>query len=111
MRFFCDVCVEWFDSPENLAVHMGRHRDPKELECPTCLVVFTTAELKSAHLCISYRDDYVCCGEDLKFHKFYNNHMFIKHGTRTNVRVRMKPGQLFGTIRANRVGELVSLKG
>ncbi|EDS36250.1 zinc finger protein 197 [Culex quinquefasciatus] len=102
MRFFCDVCVEWFDSQEKLAIHVVRHSSPKELECGTCLVVFSSQELLSDHLCISYRDDYVCCDEDFRFYKFYNNHMFIKHGTRTNVRVRMKPGQLFGAMRIRR---------
>lgn len=104
MRFFCDVCVEVFTSEQQLNVHLARHAAPGELECGTCLRVYGSREELAAHLCIEYRESYVCCAKDWRHHRFYNRHVFIEHGVKTNARVRMQPGQLFGKIRMARKG-------
>ena len=103
MRFFCDVCVEPFTSQELLDVHAARHRAPQQLECATCLVVYGSPEEMAAHLCITYRDNYVCCAKDWRHHKYYNRHVFLAHDVKTNARVRMQAGQLLGKIRMARV--------
>ncbi|XP_065082096.1 zinc finger protein 714-like [Ochlerotatus camptorhynchus] len=101
-RFLCDICVQLFDSQEKLDIHRVRHDNPNELECPTCLVLFPSGDRLGNHMCITYRDDYVCCGRDFRYHYFYNKHMLIKHGVRANVRVRPIPGVLVGQMRAKR---------
>lgn len=103
MCFFCDVCVEVFTSEQQLNVHLARHAAPGELECGTCLRVYGSREELATHLCIEYRESYVCCAKDWRHHRFYNRHVFIEHGVKTNARVRMQPGQLFGKIRMARV--------
>ncbi|XP_062542649.1 zinc finger protein 626-like isoform X2 [Armigeres subalbatus] len=101
-RFVCDVCVLTFDCQDKLDSHRARHDDPKELECGRCLSAFTSEDVFTNHLCITYRDDYVCCGRDLRYHYMYNKHMLMKHGMTTNVRVKPIPGQLMGQLRAAR---------
>lgn len=102
MRYFCDICVQLFFSQETLDTHRMCHNEPKELQCGTCLDVFASQEEMSEHLCITFRDDYVCCGKDLRYYKFYNKHMFIEHGQKTNVRVKPDHSQLYGRIRCTR---------
>ncbi|XP_052566914.1 zinc finger imprinted 3-like isoform X1 [Culex pipiens pallens] len=102
MRFYCDICVQLFFSQETLDAHRVCHSAPKELQCGTCLSVFGSADEMSDHLCITFRDDYVCCGKDLRYYKMYNKHMFIVHGQKTNVRVKADQSQLFGRIRCSR---------
>lgn len=51
----------------------------------------------------SNRDDYVCCERDFKYHFYYNKHMFLVHGLKTNVRVKPTQGLLLGQVRAMRV--------
>lgn len=103
MRFFCDVCVASFYSQDDLATHKARHDSPKNLECGRCLIVFHAQEQLSHHVCITYRDDYVCCGKDLRHHVQYNRHMIIEHGVKMNVRVKPNPDLLLGHIRTKRV--------
>ncbi|KAL9700474.1 hypothetical protein quinque_003915 [Culex quinquefasciatus] len=102
MRFYCDICVQLFFSQETLDAHRVCHSAPKELQCGTCLSVFGSTDEMSDHLCITFRDDYVCCGKDLRYYKMYNKHMFIVHGQKTNVRVKADQSQLFGRIRCSR---------
>lgn len=101
-RFVCDICVFTLLSQEKLDLHRAQHDNPHELQCGTCLVVFPTLEEFAGHLCITYRDDYVCCGRDFRYHYMYNKHMMMKHGLKTNVRVKPVPGQLMGQMRALR---------
>ncbi|XP_055535057.1 myoneurin-like [Wyeomyia smithii] len=102
VRFVCDICVLPLEGQDKLDQHKLRHTNPQECECGTCLEVFSTAELMASHVCITYIDDYVCCNRDHRNHQFYNKHMFIKHGKKSNARVKPIPGQLLGTIRATR---------
>ncbi|KAL9700471.1 hypothetical protein quinque_003912 [Culex quinquefasciatus] len=101
-RFPCDVCVQPFTNPEEMATHRLRHDNPKELECGRCLVAFLSAEDMAAHLCITYQDNYFCCGRDFRYHYAYNKHMFIKHGQKTNARVRPNPDELLGLSKLRR---------
>lgn len=101
-RFVCDICVVTYSTQEQLDSHRARHDNPKELECPTCLILFPSNDQLGDHLCITYRDDYVCCGRDLHYHTFYNRHMLLTHGVTTNARVKPIPGQLMARMRAQR---------
>ncbi|XP_055609592.1 zinc finger protein OZF-like [Uranotaenia lowii] len=101
-RFVCDICLQLFYSQEALDSHRLRHENPKKLECSRCLEVFPSQEQLGDHLCITYRNDYVCCGRDHHNHGMYNRHMFSEHGLKTNVRVKPVPGQMLGQIRAKR---------
>ncbi|XP_065082091.1 zinc finger protein 81-like [Ochlerotatus camptorhynchus] len=102
MRFVCDICVSTFLSQEELDTHKPRHDQPGQLGCSVCLAIFSSDDELKEHLCITYRDDYVCCERDFRQAYAYNKHMFLKHGTKTNVRVKPVPGQLMGTMRAQR---------
>ncbi|XP_053687096.1 zinc finger protein 271-like [Sabethes cyaneus] len=102
VRFVCDICVLPFEGEDNLKQHKLRHTSPQKLECGTCLDVFASDELMAGHVCITYRDDYFCCNRDHRNHQFFNKHMFVKHGTTINARVKPIPGQLLGTLRATR---------
>uniref|UniRef100_A0A1Q3F295 Putative c2h2-type zn-finger protein n=1 Tax=Culex tarsalis TaxID=7177 RepID=A0A1Q3F295_CULTA len=102
MRFVCDICVASLDSAEKLATHKLRHENPKMFECARCLLVFATQELFFDHLCITYRDDYVCCDRDFRDHQPYNRHVFLRHGVKVNARVKPQPGVLLGQLRAQR---------
>ncbi|XP_062542644.1 oocyte zinc finger protein XlCOF6-like [Armigeres subalbatus] len=101
-RFVCDICLVTCTSQEKLDVHRSLHENPHESQCGTCLAVFTSMELSADHLCITYKDDYVCCGKDFRYHLMYNKHMYIKHGIKTNVRVKLVPGQMMGQMIALR---------
>ncbi|EDS36248.1 conserved hypothetical protein [Culex quinquefasciatus] len=102
MRFVCEICVAVFESRDVLATHTARHQHPKQHECDQCLVVLPTEELFRDHVCITYRDDYVCCGRDLVSHQQYNKHQLVQHGTKVNARVKPVPGALLGRLRATR---------
>uniref|UniRef100_A0A1Q3F363 Putative c2h2-type zn-finger protein n=1 Tax=Culex tarsalis TaxID=7177 RepID=A0A1Q3F363_CULTA len=102
MRFLCDVCVAMFNSQEKLASHRARHDNPKNLECGRCLIVFPTQEQVLDHMCITYREDYFCCGRDWRQHQHYNRHMFLKHDVKINARVKPDLSLLQGQIRAKR---------
>ncbi|XP_053688247.1 zinc finger and BTB domain-containing protein 14-like [Sabethes cyaneus] len=101
-RFVCDICLQMFDNQDLLDKHKARHANPKENECGVCLAVFPSAEAVENHLCITYRDDYICCERDFRYHYSYNKHMLLKHGVRTNARVKPDPNHLLGYIRAKR---------
>uniref|UniRef100_A0A182SUG8 C2H2-type domain-containing protein n=1 Tax=Anopheles maculatus TaxID=74869 RepID=A0A182SUG8_9DIPT len=99
--FVCDICVRSFDSDEALQQHLSRHKFPNNLECGICLVVCLTEESFNKHTCITYQDNYVCCGHDFKHHTVYNKHM-MRHGIKTNARVRPKTDVLLGEERASK---------
>ncbi|XP_021697299.1 zinc finger protein 93 isoform X2 [Aedes aegypti] len=101
-NFICDVCVVTYESQERLDLHKQRHENPKPMECRLCLTLYTTQEDFDNHLCITYRDDYMCCNKDLRNHNQYNRHMLVKHGLKTNVRVKPVPGLLLGQLRGAR---------
>ncbi|XP_058122245.1 zinc finger protein draculin-like [Anopheles ziemanni] len=86
--FVCTICVRSLPTNEALQEHMDRHSNPKYLECGTCLLVCLTPETFEKHICITYQDDYVCCGRDFKNHFLYNKHMARGHGIKVNARVR-----------------------
>ncbi|EAT34140.1 AAEL013594-PA [Aedes aegypti] len=101
-RFTCDVCVATYRSQETLDNHRARHDNPHDLECARCLILFPSQEQLGDHLCITYRDDYVCCGRDLRYHGMYNRHMQLEHGITTNARVKPVPGALMAKMIAQR---------
>ncbi|EAT46047.1 AAEL002739-PA [Aedes aegypti] len=101
-QFICDICVVTFDSQEKLDIHKQRHENPKPMECGICLTIHPTQEALAAHMCISYQDNYQCCNKDLRNHVQYNRHMLVKHGMKTNVRVKPIPGMLLGNLRGSR---------
>ncbi|XP_062704992.1 zinc finger protein 431 [Aedes albopictus] len=101
-NFICDVCVAVFDSQERLDFHKQRHDNPKPMECRLCLTLYSSQEDLDNHLCITYRDDYLCCNKDLRNHAQYNRHMLVKHGLKTNARVKPVPGMLLGQLRGAR---------
>uniref|UniRef100_A0A1Q3EZ02 Putative c2h2-type zn-finger protein n=1 Tax=Culex tarsalis TaxID=7177 RepID=A0A1Q3EZ02_CULTA len=102
MYFICEICLKSFSTADQLQEHADHHANPKPLECGVCLVIYLTQEELDGHLCISYRDDYLCCGRDHKFHTFYNKHMFLAHGQKTNVRVKPAADKLIANMRAER---------
>ncbi|KAL9700481.1 hypothetical protein quinque_003922 [Culex quinquefasciatus] len=110
MRFVCEICVANFESQEKLAAHRARHDNPKKLECGQCLTAFPAPEPLADHMCITYREDYVCCGRDLFHFVQYNRHMFNKHGVKVNARVKPDLSLLLGQIRAKRKRILSCLK-
>ena len=89
---------------DKLAEHKSFHENPKDLECGVCLVAFSSQDQFDDHLCITYRDDYICCDRDFKYHVYYNKHMFLAHGLKVNARVKPKENVLTGCARAQRVG-------
>ncbi|XP_055534848.1 zinc finger protein 90-like [Wyeomyia smithii] len=105
--FYCDICLRSFNGESALEKHKGHHAAPKPLECGVCLIAFEDSPSFEQHLCISYRQDYICCGRDFKFHVHYNRHMIKEHGVHSNVRVKPKSGQLIGQMRANRRQRLI----
>uniref|UniRef100_A0A8D8CEK3 Zinc finger protein 786 n=1 Tax=Culex pipiens TaxID=7175 RepID=A0A8D8CEK3_CULPI len=86
--FLCEICVKSFPTKEQLQEHKGHHAAPRTHQCATCMVTYPGQKELKAHQCITYRDDYVCCERDFKFHRHYNRHMFLAHGEKTNVRVK-----------------------
>ncbi|XP_062542156.1 zinc finger protein 62 homolog [Armigeres subalbatus] len=101
-QFVCDICVITLDSQERLDAHKHRHDNPKPRECSVCLTIHPSPEALANHLCITYQDDYMCCNIDLRNHSKYNRHMLMKHGLKTNVRVKPIPGVLLGNLRGTR---------
>lgn len=65
--------------------------------------VVTKVKVPTDDLLHIYRDNYICCNRDFKYHFYYNKHMFLAHGLKTNVRVKPEQGLLLGQIRALRV--------
>ncbi|XP_001653713.2 zinc finger protein 184 [Aedes aegypti] len=100
--FVCDICVRTFSNAKALAEHKSHHANPMPLECAVCLLVFEDRQAYDDHVCITYRDDYICCGKDLKFHINFNRHMLSEHGVKTNARVKPASGMLVGHVRATR---------
>ncbi|KXJ80012.1 hypothetical protein RP20_CCG027166 [Aedes albopictus] len=100
--FVCDICVRTFSNAKALAEHKSHHANPAALECAVCLLAFDNSQSFHDHGCITYREDYVCCGKDLKFHVNYNRHMLSEHGEKTNARVKPASGMLVGQLRATR---------
>uniref|UniRef100_A0A182PHG0 C2H2-type domain-containing protein n=1 Tax=Anopheles epiroticus TaxID=199890 RepID=A0A182PHG0_9DIPT len=101
--FVCDICVRSFDTNEALQEHRHHHEHPQKLECGTCLIVCLTQESFDTHTCITYQDNYVCCGRDFKYHMLYNKHM-MSHGIKVNARVKPNTNLLIGQERAMRAG-------
>uniref|UniRef100_A0A182IJ73 C2H2-type domain-containing protein n=1 Tax=Anopheles atroparvus TaxID=41427 RepID=A0A182IJ73_ANOAO len=104
--FVCDICLQSYNSAEKLEQHKDHHRNPKDLQCGVCLGAYLTQEEFSEHLCITYRENYICCNRDFKFQSYYNKHMFLIHGEHTNVRVKPTDGLLMGQFRAMRRQEI-----
>uniref|UniRef100_A0A182N899 C2H2-type domain-containing protein n=1 Tax=Anopheles dirus TaxID=7168 RepID=A0A182N899_9DIPT len=100
--FVCDICLQSYDADEKLKEHQAHHRQPKDLQCGICLGAYLTEDEFNQHLCITYRENYICCNRDFKYHFFYNKHMFLVHGEQTNVRVKPVDGMLLGQYRAKR---------
>ncbi|XP_058461737.1 zinc finger protein 317-like [Malaya genurostris] len=101
-NFICDICVMTFDSQQKLDVHKQRHTNPKPMECSICLTLHLNQDDFDTHLCISYQEDYHCCNKDLRNYIQYNKHMMVKHGMKTNARVKPIPGMLLGQLRGAR---------
>ncbi|XP_029732453.1 zinc finger protein 652-B-like [Aedes albopictus] len=100
--FVCDICLQSYNSKDKLDDHKVHHENPKPLQCGVCLAAHVTQEEFEQHLCITYKDSYVCCNRDFKYHFYYNKHMFLAHGMKTNVRVKPTGGLLLGQVRALR---------
>ncbi|XP_055606811.1 putative zinc finger protein 286B [Uranotaenia lowii] len=100
--FVCDICCVTFETNDKLEEHKQRHESPQEMECGICLAACTTPKEFNEHMCITYQDNYVCCGRDFRYHSFFNRHMFLTHGVSINARVKPKAGVLMGKQRAMR---------
>ncbi|XP_058066949.1 PR domain zinc finger protein 5-like [Anopheles bellator] len=98
--FYCSICLATFETDQDLQRHQERHRKPRTLECGTCLQEFLSEQELAQHLCITYRESYVCCGKDFRQHRLYNHHMLIRHGMKVNVRVQPPEGALLSQYRA-----------
>ncbi|XP_052861521.1 zinc finger protein 883-like [Anopheles cruzii] len=105
MYFVCDICLQSYNTSKQLNEHKNHHQNPKDQQCGLCLGAFLTTKEFSDHLCITYRENYICCTRDFKYHYFYNKHMFLVHGQHTNVRVKPAEGMLTGQFRALRSQE------
>ncbi|XP_050095875.1 zinc finger protein 184-like [Anopheles aquasalis] len=103
--FVCDICLQSYNTRSQLDKHKAHHLNPKEQQCGTCLAAFLTQKDFDEHRCITYRENYICCDRDFKFHFHYNKHMFLVHGEHTNVRVKPAEGLLMGQFRAMRKQE------
>ncbi|KFB42214.1 hypothetical protein ZHAS_00009890 [Anopheles sinensis] len=95
-----------YNAAEKLEKHKTHHSNPKELQCGTCLGAYLTQKEFDEHLCITYRENYICCNRDFKYQSFYNKHMLLVHGEHTNVRVKPTDGLLIGQFRAMRRQEI-----
>lgn len=100
--FVCDICLQSYNARDKLEEHKTHHQNPKPLQCGVCLAAYVSQEEYDSHLCITYKDDYICCERDFKYHFYYNKHMFLVHGLKTNVRVKPAQGLLLGQVRAMR---------
>ncbi|XP_049547105.1 PR domain zinc finger protein 5-like [Anopheles darlingi] len=103
--FVCDICLQSYNTRSKLDDHKAHHLNPKDQQCGTCLSAFLTQQDFDEHRCITYRENYICCDRDFKFHFHYNKHMFLVHGEHTNVRVKPTEGLLMGQFRAMRKQE------
>uniref|UniRef100_A0A182QIC3 C2H2-type domain-containing protein n=1 Tax=Anopheles farauti TaxID=69004 RepID=A0A182QIC3_9DIPT len=100
--FVCEICVRSFETDEALREHRYHHEHPQLLECGTCLMVCLTQKSFDQHTCITYQEDYICCGRDFKYHMLYNKHMMMRHNIKVNARVKPKTNLLLGQERALR---------
>ncbi|XP_052873737.1 zinc finger and BTB domain-containing protein 41 [Anopheles cruzii] len=107
--FVCDICVRSFETDEALQEHREYHANPKHLECGVCLVAFVSPEEYDNHVCITYQDNYECCGRTFQHHRLFNTHMERVHGVKVNARVKPKPNLLTGQERAIRIANKKSL--
>ncbi|XP_035791228.1 zinc finger protein 62 homolog [Anopheles albimanus] len=103
--FVCDICLQSYNTRSKLDDHKEHHLNPKDQQCGTCLAAFLTQKDFDEHRCITYRENYICCNRDFKFHFHFNKHMFLVHGEHTNVRVKPTEGLLMGQFRAMRKQE------
>uniref|UniRef100_A0AAG5D9L3 C2H2-type domain-containing protein n=1 Tax=Anopheles atroparvus TaxID=41427 RepID=A0AAG5D9L3_ANOAO len=97
--FYCNTCLEVFPTPERLTTHTARHKSPKPKECGQCLKSFPNKDYHRTHICISYRDDYVCCEKEWAGHVFYNQHVCKEHRVLVDARVKIPPGVLLSKLR------------
>ncbi|XP_050091082.1 oocyte zinc finger protein XlCOF6-like [Anopheles aquasalis] len=100
--FVCDICVQSFETEEELQEHREHHANPQPLECGVCLIAFLSQPTYEQHVCLTYLDSYECCGRDFQNHNLYNRHMNMVHGVKVNARVRPKANLLIGQQRALR---------
>ncbi|XP_058463271.1 zinc finger protein 558-like [Malaya genurostris] len=100
--FVCEICLQSYNTKDKLEEHKNHHENPKPLQCGICLAAHMMQEEFDNHLCITYKENYICCSRDFKYHFYYNKHMFLVHGLKTNVRVKPTEGLLLGQVRAMR---------
>ncbi|XP_058833463.1 zinc finger protein 3-like [Topomyia yanbarensis] len=100
--FVCEICLQSYNAKDKLDEHKAHHENPKPLQCGICLAAHMMQEEFDNHLCITYKENYICCSRDFKYHFYYNKHMFLVHGMKTNVRVKPTQGLLLGQVRAMR---------
>ena len=101
--FNCEICLKTFPTGSKLEEHKYLHDHPRDMECGICLTVCLSKEDFDNHLCITYRENYVCCDRDFRYHLHYNKHMFLVHGVKVNARVKPVANVLTGCARAARV--------
>uniref|UniRef100_A0A182Q681 C2H2-type domain-containing protein n=1 Tax=Anopheles farauti TaxID=69004 RepID=A0A182Q681_9DIPT len=103
--FVCEVCLVSYESPDLLQRHITRHQNPKPLECGICLTPSVRASdgsFLTNHNCITYQNNYECCGKDFGYHYYYNRHMLTVHDIKMNARVKLPEGTLLSQFRAMR---------
>ncbi|XP_053687779.1 myoneurin-like [Sabethes cyaneus] len=100
--FVCEICLQSYNAKDKLDEHKAHHENPKPLQCGICLAAHMSQDEFDNHLCITYKENYICCNRDFKYHFYYNKHMFLAHGMKTNVRVKPTEGLLLGQVRAMR---------
>ncbi|XP_053665956.1 PR domain zinc finger protein 10-like [Anopheles marshallii] len=103
--FVCEVCLVSYESDDLLQRHVYRHENPKPLECGTCLTPnarTSDGNYGGNHICITYQNNYECCGKDFGYHYYYNRHMLTVHNIKTNARVKLPKGTLLSQFRALR---------
>ncbi|XP_055533661.1 zinc finger protein 287-like [Wyeomyia smithii] len=100
--FVCEICLQSYNAKDKLDEHKAHHENPKPLQCGICLAAYMAQDEFDNHLCITYKENYICCNRDFKYHFYYNKHMFLAHGMKTNVRVKPAEGLLLGQVRAMR---------
>ncbi|XP_058122250.1 zinc finger protein 2-like [Anopheles ziemanni] len=103
--FYCNICVQIFEDASELANHKILHTSPAPTTCGKCLGSFANSNDMNKHVCITYRDDFMCCGVDFEDHIKYAGHMKTKHNTFTMVRPRIPPGMLYSKFCSQLRGE------
>lgn len=97
--FYCEICVQIFETATELANHKALHVYPAASTCGTCLGTFGNSNDLQKHVCITYQDDFMCCGVDFEHHIKYTDHMKTAHNTFVNVRPKIPPGMLYTKFR------------